>query len=109
MHTLLGVQSSIYFFGAVMWSPWLTRFRYGNHSPKHDEASPSITELYLDLNKIGDDGARALAEAVKAISGEQVLRQMRTSFLNGHEGHVFKLSAADVLVVIKRTGSVQGD
>ena len=50
-----------------MWSPWLTRFRYGDHSPKHDEASPSITKLYLAGNKIGDDGARALAEAVKAI------------------------------------------
>ena len=67
MHTLLGVQSSICFFGAVMWSPWLTRFRYGDHSPKHDEASPSITTLFLRVNKIGDDGARALAEAVKAI------------------------------------------
>ena len=28
-----------------------------------------------------------------------VLKQMRASYLNGHEGHVFKLSAADVLVV----------
>ena len=28
---------------------------------------------------------------------------MRTSFLNGHEGYVFKLSAADVLVVMKLT------
>ena len=50
-----------------MWSPWLTRFRYGNHNPKHDEASPSITKLYLRENKIGDGGARALAEAVNAI------------------------------------------
>ena len=28
-----------------------------------------------------------------------VLKQMRASHPNGHEGHVFKLSAADVLVV----------
>ena len=28
-----------------------------------------------------------------------VLKQMRASYPNGHEGHVFKLSAADVLVV----------
>ena len=67
LHTLLGVHNAICFFGAVMWSPWLTRFRYGDHSPKHDEASPSITTLFLYNNKIGDDGARALAEAVKAI------------------------------------------
>ena len=38
-----------------------------------------------------------------------VLKHMRASFLNGHKGHVFKLSAADVLVVMKRTGSAQGD
>ena len=30
---------------------------------------------------------------------------MRASCLNGHGGHVFKLSAADVLVVMKRTTS----
>ena len=84
-----------------MWSPWLTRFRYGDDSPKHDEASPSITTLWLYDNKIGDDGARALAEAVKAILVNMVLKHMRASYLNGHEGHVFKLSAADVLVVIQ--------
>ena len=33
-----------------------------------------------------------------------VLKQMCVGFVNGHEGHVFKLSAADVLVVMKRTG-----
>ena len=67
VHTHLGVQSSICFFDAVIWSPWLTRFRCGDSSPKHDKASRSITELYLFKNQIGDDGARALADAVKAI------------------------------------------
>ena len=32
------------------------------------------------------------------------MKQIRASYPNGHEGHVFKLSAADVLVVMKRTG-----
>ena len=32
-----------------------------------------------------------------------VLKQMRATFLNGHEGHVFKLSAAVVLVVKTQT------
>ena len=103
VQTQLGVQSALSFLGAVIWSPWLTRFRYGDRSPKHDKASPSITEFYLFENKIGDDGARALADAVKAILREMVLKQMRASYPNGHEGHVFKLSAADVLVVKKLT------
>ena len=55
------------FLGAVIWSPWLTRFKYGDRSPKHDKASRSITELNLYNNNQGDDGARALADAVKAI------------------------------------------
>ena len=55
------------FLGAVILSPWLTRFRYGDRSQEHVKASPSITELYLQKNQIGDDGARALADAVKAI------------------------------------------
>ena len=67
VQTQLGVQSALSFLGAVIWSPWLTRFRYGDRSPKHDQASRSITELYLRENKIRDDGARALADAVKAI------------------------------------------
>ena len=32
-----------------------------------------------------------------------VLKQMRATSLNGHEGHVFKLSAAVVFVVKKRS------
>ena len=67
VHTHLDVQSSICFFDADIWSPWLTRFRCGERSIKHDKASRSITELLLWNNKIGDDGARALADAVKAI------------------------------------------
>ena len=67
LHTLLGMHSVICFLSAVIWSPWLTRFRYCDRSPKHDKASRSITELNLDENQIGDDGARALADAVKAI------------------------------------------
>ena len=34
-----------------------------------------------------------------------VLKQMRATYLNGHEGHVFKLSTADFLVVKKLTKS----
>ena len=55
------------FLGAVIWSLWLTSFRHGVRTSKHDEASHSITELSLNENEIGDDGARALADAVKAI------------------------------------------
>ena len=71
-HTLsrtdsVSVQSTMCVLGAVIWSLWLTRFRYGDRSPKHDKASASITVLYLQENQIGDDGARALADAVKAI------------------------------------------
>ena len=53
--------------GAIILSPWLTRFMYDDRSPRHDKASRSITELFLYRNQIGDDGARALADAVKAI------------------------------------------
>ena len=67
LYTLLGVHDVVCFSGAVLWSPWLTRFRYCDRSPKHDKASRSITGLYLNENQIGDDGARALADAVKAI------------------------------------------
>ena len=67
LHTLLGVHNAICFLSAVIWSPWLTRFRYCDRSPKHDKASPSIAILNLNENQIGDDGARALADAVKAI------------------------------------------
>ena len=62
-----GVQNAIFFLGAVIWSPWLTRSRYCDQSPKHDKASRSITELHLGKNQVGDDGAGALADAVKAI------------------------------------------
>ena len=67
LYTLLGVHNAICFLSAVIWSPWLTRFRYCDRSPKHDKASPSIAILNLNENQISDDGARALADAVKAI------------------------------------------
>ena len=67
LYTLLGVHNVICLSGAVLWSPWLTSFRYCDRSPKHDKASPSITVLYLPKNQIGDIGAMALADAVKAI------------------------------------------
>ena len=67
LYTLLGVHDAIFIPGAVIWSRWLTRFMHGYRSPKHDKVNPSITELYLHRNRKGDDGARALANAVKAI------------------------------------------
>ena len=39
----------------------------GDRPSKHDKASQSITELNLYGNEFGDDGARALADADKAI------------------------------------------
>ena len=35
------------FLSAVIWSLWLTSFRHSVHTSKHDEASQSITSLYL--------------------------------------------------------------
>ena len=67
VQTHLGVQRAPCFLNAVIWSLWLTRFGYGDRSPKHDKASPTITWLDLREIQIGDDGARALADAVKAI------------------------------------------
>ena len=61
VHTQLGLQSALLSSSvqSSIWSPWLTRFRYGDHSLKHDKASQSITKLNLKKNQIGDDGARA--------------------------------------------------
>ena len=56
-----------FFFGAVIFSLWLTIFRHSVRTSNHDEASQSITTLNFFDNEIGDDGARALADAVKAI------------------------------------------
>ena len=44
----------------------LTRFRLCDRHCEHYQANTSITTLYLYNNKIGDGGATALAEALKA-------------------------------------------
>ena len=44
----------------------LTRFRLCDRHCEHYKANTSITQLKLQYNRIGDDGATALAETLKA-------------------------------------------
>ena len=43
------------------------KLRCGVRTSKHDKACQSITKLELEDNQVGDDGAKALADAVKAL------------------------------------------
>ena len=63
-HSIGSAKHPPFFLGAVIWSPC---FKHDDHGSKHDKASQSITLIYLGNNQIGDDGAKALADAVKAI------------------------------------------
>ena len=53
------------FFGPIIQLPLLTRLTLCDSYWKHHKANQSITTLNLRTNKIGDDGANALAGALK--------------------------------------------
>ena len=53
------------FFGPIIRLPRFTRLMLCDRCWKHCKANQSITKLYLGGNEIGDDGANALAGALK--------------------------------------------
>ena len=67
-YTLIWVcKAHSFFLGAVIWSPWLTNSGVVSAHQNTTRPANRSPKLYLCENQVGDDGAKALADAVKAI------------------------------------------
>ena len=77
---------------------------FGRPGVQYNKANRSITKLYLDWNKIGDKGACALADALRAtlVTSFPHARPARAS---GHDGYNPESHNARFLCVLLTFGS----